>query len=114
MIIKLVRDIHVRIGCYANYLRYASWIDEPNDDTINNSNWTEWSGIRAEIIRVISKSNERAAWVQFEITSMISDQIARHEVQLLLYYIHFEIAQIQDLVSSDILWMQFWAGLKLN
>ena len=53
--IKLVRDIHVRTGCYANYLRYASWIDEPNDDTINNSNWTEWSGIWAEIIRVISK-----------------------------------------------------------
>ena len=38
MLIKLVRDIHVRIGCYANYLRYANWIDEPNDDTINNSN----------------------------------------------------------------------------
>ena len=74
MVIELVRDIHVRIGCYANYLRYASWIDEPNDDTINNSNWTEWSGIWAEIIRVISKSNERAAGVQFEITSMISAQ----------------------------------------
>ena len=30
MLIKLVRDIHVRIGCYANYLRWASWIDEPS------------------------------------------------------------------------------------
>ena len=30
--------------------------------------------IWAEIIRVISKSNERAVRVQFEITSMISDQ----------------------------------------
>ena len=30
--------------------------------------------IRSEIIRVISKSNERAARVRFEITSMISDQ----------------------------------------
>ena len=28
----------------------------------------------------------------FEITRMISAQIARHEVQLPLYYIHFEIA----------------------
>ena len=28
----------------------------------------------------------------FEITRMISAQIARHEVQLSLYYIHFEIA----------------------
>ena len=43
-------------------------------DTINNGNWTEWSAIWAEIIRVISKSNERTAWVRFEITSMISDQ----------------------------------------
>ena len=41
-------------------------------------------------------------------------KIARHEVQLPLYYIHFEIAQIQDLVSSNILLMQYWAGLKLN
>ena len=30
--------------------------------------------IRSDIIRVISKSNERAARVRFEITSMISDQ----------------------------------------
>ena len=30
MVIELVRDIHVRIGCYANYLRCASWIDEPS------------------------------------------------------------------------------------
>ena len=41
---------------------------------INNGNWTEWSAIWAEIIRVISKSNKRAAWVRFEIISMISDQ----------------------------------------
>ena len=26
------------------------------------------------------------------------------------YYIHFEIAQIQDLVDSNILLMQHWAG----
>ena len=41
---------------------------------LNNGNWTEWSAIWAEIIRVISKLNERAVRVQFEITSMISDQ----------------------------------------
>ena len=36
----------------------------------------ELSGVQfwAEIIRVILKSNERAARVRFEITSMISDQ----------------------------------------
>ena len=41
-------------------------------------------------------------------------KIAQHKVQLPLYYIHFEIAQIQDLVSSNILLMQYWASLKLN
>ena len=55
---------------------------------INNGSWTEWSAIWSEIIRVISKLNERAARVRFEFTSMILDQIARHsvpEVQLPLY-----------------------------
>ena len=41
---------------------------------IHNGNCTEWSAIWAEIIRVISKSNERSARVRYEITSMISDQ----------------------------------------
>ena len=36
---------------------------------IHNGNCTEWSAIWSEIIRVISKSNERAARVRFEITS---------------------------------------------
>ena len=46
--------------------------------------------------------------------SGVETKIARHEVQLPLYYIHFEITQIQDLVSSNILLMQYWAGSKLN
>ena len=33
------------------------------------------------------------------------EPIARHKVQLPLYYIFFEIAQLQDLVSSNILLM---------
>ena len=41
---------------------------------INNGNWTKWSAIWAEIIQVISKSNERAAQVRFEITSIILAQ----------------------------------------
>ena len=41
---------------------------------INKSNWTEWSAIWAEIIRMISKSNKYTVQVWFEITSMISDQ----------------------------------------
>ena len=43
-------------------------------ESLCNGNWTEWSAIWSEIIRVISKSNERVARVRFEITSMISDQ----------------------------------------
>ena len=75
-----------------------------NDLTlIYNGNWTEWSEIWAEITRVISKSQVR-----------FQTKIARHEVQLPLYNIHFEIAQIQDLVNSNILLMQYWASLKLN
>ena len=80
-----------------------------------NGNWTEWSAIWAEIICMTSKLNECTAQVQFEITSIrFWTKIAQHEVQLPLYYIHFEIAQIQDLVSSNILLMQYWASLKLN
>ena len=41
---------------------------------IHNGNRTEWSAIWSEIIRVISKSNERDAQVRFEITRMISNQ----------------------------------------
>ena len=41
---------------------------------IYNGNWTEWSAIWTEIIHVISKSNDRAVLVRFEIRSMISVQ----------------------------------------
>ena len=41
--------------------------------TIYNCNWTEWSAVWAEIIRVISKSSEHTVQVQFEIRSMILD-----------------------------------------
>ena len=48
---------------------------------ISNGNRTEWSPIRSVIIRVITKSDDRAAIVLF-ITSMITDRIGRHEVLL--------------------------------
>ena len=32
--VKIVRDVCVLIGCHENYLRYVSWVDEPNDDMI--------------------------------------------------------------------------------
>ena len=87
------------------YLKWMIW----------NGNWTEWSAIWDEIICMISKSNKRAA-LKFDLKSQVwlQTKIAQHEIQLPLYYIHFEIAQIQDLVSSNILLMQYWAGLKLN
>ena len=57
--------------------------------------------------------NRTHAACSFDLKSQVwfQTKIARHEVQLPLYYIPFEI---QDLVSSNILLMQHWAGLKLN
>jgi len=46
---------------------------------------------------VISNSNERAARVPFEITSMISEQNSTTQSLIALYYIHFEIAQFNSL-----------------
>ena len=53
---------------------------------------------------------------EFNLKSQVwfQTKIAQHKVQLPPYYIHFEITQIQDLVSSNILLMQYWAGFKLN
>ena len=81
---------------------------------LNNGNWTEWSAIWAKIIRVWFQ-NWTNAQREFDLKSQVwfQTKIARHKVQLPLYYIHFEIAQIQDLVSSNILLMQYWASLKL-
>ena len=44
---------------------------------------------------------------KFDLKSQVwfQTKIAQHKVQLPLYYIHFEIAQIQDLVSSNMLLM---------
>ena len=48
--------------------------------------------------------NRTSAQREFDLKSRawFQTKIARHEVQLPLYYIHFEISQIQDLVSSNI------------
>ena len=72
---------------------------------INNGNWTERSAIWAEIIRVIL--NGTSVQREFDLKPQVwyQTKIARHKVQLPLY-IHFQIAQIQDLFSSNILLMQ--------
>ena len=50
--------------------------------------------IRTEIMGVISKSDMREEWVQVEIKSMT--KIAQHEIQLPLYYDHFEITEFSQ------------------
>ena len=77
---------------------------------IYNGNWTEWSAIWAEIYAWFQ--NRTSAQRELDLKSQVwfQTKIARHEVQLPLYYIHFEITQIQDLVNSNILLMQYWAG----
>ena len=74
------------------------------------------SGVQLGLKSYAWLQNRTSVQREFDLKSQVSFQtkIARHEVQLPLYYIHFEIAQIQDLVSSNILLMQYWAGLKLN
>ena len=70
---------------------------QPSDfkvDAINNGNWTEWSAIGSEIIRVTSKSDERAVTVRFEITSMISDQNCTTRSSIT--YCHFEISEFRQ------------------
>ena len=68
---------------------------------INNGNWTNWSAMWYEIIRLISKS------VQFGLKSQVwfQTKIAWHEVQLPLYYSHFET---QNSVSTNTLLVK-WA-----
>ena len=53
---------------------------------------------------------------EFDLKSQVwfQTKIAWNEVQWPLYYIYFEITQIQDLVSSNILLLQYWASLKFN
>ena len=70
--------------------------------TINKGNWTEWSAIWSEIIRLISKSKDRAVLTEV----WFQTKIARPKVQLLLYYIHFEIAKFNSLNTRT---TRFWS-----
>ena len=76
----------------------------------------ELSGVQFGLKSYVWFQNQTSAQRKFNLKSQVwfQTKIARHKVQLPLYYIHFEIAQIQDLVSSNILLMQYWASLKLN
>ena len=76
----------------------------------------ELSGVQFGLKSYTWFQNWISAQHEFNLKSQVwfQTKIAQHEVQLPLYYIHFEIAQIQDLVSSNILLMQYWAGLKIH
>ena len=76
----------------------------------------ELSGVQFVLKSYAWLQNWTSAQREFDLKSQVwfQTKIAQHEVQLPLYYIHFEIAQKQNLVSSNILLIQYWAGLKLN
>ena len=76
----------------------------------------ELSGVQFGLKSYVWFQNRTNAQHEFDLKSQVwfQTKTARHKVQLPLYCIHFEIAQIQDLVSSKISLMQYWASLKLN
>ena len=77
---------------------------------------TELSGVQFGLKSYMWFQNRVSTQYEFNLKSQVwfQTKIARHKVQLPLYYIHFEIAQVQDMVGSNILLMQYWASLKLN
>ena len=76
----------------------------------------ELSGVQFGLKSYAWFQNWMSVQRKFDLKSQVwfQTKIARHKVQLPLYCIQFEIAQIKDLVCSNILLMQYWAGLKLN
>ena len=76
----------------------------------------ELSGVQFGLKSYAWFQNQMSAQREFNLKSQVwfQTKIAWHKVQLPLYYIRFEITQIQDLASSIILLLQYWAGLKLN
>ena len=80
---------------------------------LTNQNWVIFSCILLGLKSYAWFQNRTSAQREFDLKSQVwfQKKITWHEVQLPLYYIHFEIAQKHDLVSSNILLMQYWAGL---
>ena len=82
---------------------------------MNSGNWIEWSvqfGLKSYALFQNYMNVQREVNLKSQV--WFQTKIAWHEDQLPLYNIYFEINQIQDLVSSNSLLMQYWAGLKLN
>ena len=76
----------------------------------------ELSGVQFGLKSYMWFQNWMRAQCEFNLKSQVwfQTKIAQHEVRLPLYYIHFEITQIQDLVSWNILLLHYWVSLKLN
>ena len=92
---------------------------------INKSNWTEWSAIWAEIIRMISKSNKHTVQVWFEITSMISDQncTTQSSITTLLHPFwnrpNTGFGQFKYFIDAVLSWFEikfihFWGGKNMS
>ena len=65
----------------------------------------ELSGVQFGLKLYAWFQNRTSAQRKFDLKSRVwfQTKIARNKVQLPLYYIHFEITQIEDLVSSNVL-----------
>ena len=72
----------------------------------------ELSGVQFGLKSYAWFQNRTSAQPEFDLKSQVwsETKIALHSVQLPLYYIHFEIAQIQDLANSNILSMHNSGG----
>ena len=67
----------------------------------------ELSGVQFGLKSYAWFQNQTSTLCKFDLKSQVwfQTKIAQQEVQLPLYYIHFEIAHVQDLVSSNMLLM---------
>ena len=75
----------------------------------------ELSGVQFGLKSFAWFQNRTSVQREFDLKSQVwfQTKIARHAVQLPLYYIHFEVP-IKNLVSSNILLMQYRVGLKIH
>ena len=106
---SMVDKMHVIIKWYHHF--YQDLV------SINNGNWTEWNAIWAEIIRMISKSNEHTVQVWFEITSMISDQncTTRSSITTLLHPFwncsHTGFGQFKYVINVVLSWFEIKSSI---
>ena len=111
----------MKIKVKKNIIKTCIWSSKHS--VVYNGNWIEWSAIWAEILCVISNSNERAAQVRFVITSMISDQnsTTRGSITTLLHpfwnRLNTGLGQIKYFVDAVLSWFEikfihFFGGKK--